>query len=408
VASFLIVGAGQSGLQLGIGLLDDGHDVTVANDRTPEDVRNGRLLSGQTMFGAALGTERALHIDLWQQECPQLEGMAFALFNPGDPNPIFDWGARLHQPGQSVDQRVKYPAWMELLEQRGGHLEIAQVGIPELERYCDTHDLVIVAAGRDTSRLFARVPEASPFDKPQKIVAICAVTGVPPRDPWDGVCFTMVPGCGENIVLPTLGPSGPGHLVVFQYFPGGPWDCWPDTDSVEEHLAHSKRLLKDFLPRMYERCRHAEPMDAKGFLRGGVTPTVREPVGRLPSGRLVLGLGDALVVNDPLTAPGANSVALAADAYLTAIRAHGDAPYDRAFMEQTFYDFWNSNLRFYTEWNNMLLGPVPDHIARVLVAGNEVPAIRDRFVNAFNNRADYFEWLVTPDKAEAYLEQVAS
>ena len=106
MASFLIVGAGQSGLQLGIGLLDDGHDVTVANDRTPEDVRNGRLLSGQTMFGAALGTERALHIDLWQQECPQLEGMAFALFNPGDPNPIFDWGARLHQPGQSVDQRV--------------------------------------------------------------------------------------------------------------------------------------------------------------------------------------------------------------------------------------------------------------------------------------------------------------
>jgi hypothetical protein len=218
----------------------------------------------------------------------------------------------------------------------------------------------------------------------------------------------MVPGCGENIVLPTLGPSGPGHLVVFQFFPGGPWDCWEGIDSMEEHLAHSKRLLKEFLPRMYERCRHGEPMDDRGFLRGGVTPVVREPVGQLPSGRLVLGLGDALVVNDPLTAPGANSVALGADHYRAAIRAHGDAPYDREFMERTFYDFWDSTLRFYTEWNNMLLGPVPDHVARVLVAGNEVPAIRDRFVNGFANRADYWDWLVTPDKADAYLEQVAS
>jgi len=51
---------------------------------------------------------------------------------------------------------------------------------------------------------------------------------------------------------------------------------------------------------------------------------------------------------------------------------------------------------------------VPDHVARVLVAGNEVPAIRDRFVNGFANRADYWDWLVTPEKAEAFLEQVAS
>lgn len=408
MASFLIVGAGQTGLQLGIGLLDDGHDVTVVSNRTADDVRNGRLLSGQTMFGAALATERALGIDLWQEECPQIDGMAFALFPPADPNPVFDWGARLDQPGQSVDQRVKYPVWMELLEERGGHLEIAQVGIPELERYCEAHDLVLVAAGRDTANLFARVPEHSPFDKPQKIVAIVAVTGVPPREPWDGVCFTMVPGCGENIVLPTLCANGPGHLLVFQFFPGGPWDNWEGVDTAEKHLAHSKQLLKEFLPRMYERCRDAELMDASGFLLGGVTPVVREPVGQLPSGSLVLGLGDALVVNDPLTAPGANSVALAADAYLTAIRAHGDAPYDRAFMEQTFYDFWNSTLRYFTEWNNMLLGPVPDHVARVLVAGNEVEAIRDRFVNGFNNRADYWDWLVSPDKAAAFLEQVAS
>jgi hypothetical protein len=50
---------------------------------------------------------------------------------------------------------------------------------------------------------------------------------------------------------------------------------------------------------------------------------------------------------------------------------------------------------------------MPEEIVRVLTAGNEVPEIRDRWVNAFNNRADFFNWLGTPEKAEAFLEQLA-
>ena len=359
------------------------------------------------MFGAALATERRLGIDLWQRECPQLIGKQFTLFDPADRAPVFDWSARLYEPGQSVDQRVKYPAWMDLFEERGGRLVIANAGVSELEGYCEEHDLVIVAAGRDTAGLFARVDELSPFDRPQKIVAIVAVTGLVAREPWDGVHITIVRGCGENIILPTLTPSGPAHLLVFQYFPGGPWDNWPAEESVGAHLAHSKALLKDYLPGNFERARDAQPTDADGFLRGGVTPVVRKPVGQLPSGKLVLGIGDALVVNDPLTAPGANSVAMAADHYLSAIREHGEGPYDRAFMEKTFYDFWDTNMKYVTEWNNKLLGGMPEYIVRVLTKGNEIPEIRERWVNAFNNRADFFDWLGTPEKAQAYLEALA-
>jgi Styrene monooxygenase A putative substrate binding domain len=409
LASFLIVGAGQSGLQLGIGLLDDGHDVTVVSNRTPEALRTGRLTSGQCMFGVALATERALGIDLWEHECPQAEGMAISVANPAGGGPLVDWAARLDKAAMSVDQRVKMPAWMELFERRGGRLEIAQAGISDLERYRDTHDLVIIAAGRgETSKLFGRIPELSPFEQPQKLVAIVAVTGVVARPEWDAVCFNMIPGVGENIVVPTLTPSGPGHLIVFQLVPGGPWDCFAEADSVEKHLAISKRLQKEFVPQMYERCRDAEPMDATAFLFGGVTPVVREAVGQLPSGRFVLGIGDTVVVNDPLTAPGANSAAKAADAYLSAIRAHGDAPYDRAFMQHTWNGFWNSTMRFVCEWNNTLLRGMPEHILRALVAANEVPAIRDRFVNGFANPADYFDWLVSPDDAAGFLEQIAA
>ena len=137
-------------------------------------------------------------------------------------------------------------------------------------------------------------------------------------------------------------------------------------------------------------------------------PIVREAVGQLPSGRPVLGIGDTVAVNDPLTAPGANSAAKAADAYLAAIRAHGDAPYDRAFMERTSDAFWNSTMRFVCEWNNTLLRGMPEHILRALVAANEDPAIRDRFVNGFANPADYFGWLVSPDQSTGSLDQMAA
>ena len=408
LASFLIVGAGQSGLQLGIGLLDDGHDVTVISNRTPDDLRNGRLTSGQCMFGMALATERALGMDLWEQECPQADGMAISVANPAGGNPLVDWAARLdRRPCRLTSESRCRPGW--------NCLNTVAAASRLHRRESPTSSATGTQRPRDYRCWEGRDVKALPTDSRTVPVREATEAGGNcrghrrgTRPEWDAVCFNMVPGVGEHIVVPTLTPSGPGHLVVFQLVPGGPWDCFGEADSVEKHLAVSKRLQKEFVPRMYERCRDAEPMDATAFLFGGVTPVVREAVGQLPSGRFVLGIGDTVVVNDPLTAPGANSAAKAADAYLSAIRAHGDAPYDRAFMEQTWDAFWNSTMRFVCEWNNTLLRGMPDHVLRALVAANEAPAIRDRFVNGFANPADYFDWLVSPDQAAGFLGQIAA
>jgi hypothetical protein len=40
------------------------------------------------------------------------------------------------------------------------------------------------------------------------------------------------------------------------------------------------------------------------------------------------------------------------------------------------------------------------------MSANEVPEISHRWVNAFNNRADFFDWLGTPEKAEAFMAQL--
>src|SRR5207248_2959666 len=137
-------------------------------------------------------------------------------------------------------------------------------------------------------------------------------------------------------VFPALTTTGECEIMVFEGVPGGPMDCWGDVSAPAEHLAKSKWILETFLPWEAERCHDVELTDDNGILAGRFPPTVRKPVGELPSGALVLGLADAVVLNDPITGQGSNNASKAAASYLASIREHGDGPFDRAFMEQAF------------------------------------------------------------------------
>jgi hypothetical protein len=407
---FTIVGAGQAGLQLALGLAADGHDVTVVSNRTADDIRNGRVMSSQCMFDAALQTERDLGLATWEAECPPVEGISLAVPAPdGGGGKAIDWASRLDGYAQSVDQRVKMPGWLAELERRGGRFVIHDVGVDDLERYTQESDLVVVAAGKgEIVRLFERVPERSPYDQPMRALALTYVTGMTPRPEYSAVCFNLIPGVGEYFVFPALTTTGACEIMVFEGVPGGPLDCWGDVTTPAEHLAKSKWILETFMPWEAERCHDVELTDDNGILAGRFPPTVRKPVAELPSGRLVLGLADAIMLNDPITGQGSNNAAKMATAYLQAIRDHGDAPYDRAFMEQTFEGFWESYGQFATTWTNALLSPPPEHVLKLLMAGNESAAIAHRFANGFDDPVDFFDWFMSPDKADAYLAEVGA
>jgi len=53
-----IVGAGQSGLPLALALQARGDQITLISNRSPDDLRKGKILSSQCMFDAALQIER--------------------------------------------------------------------------------------------------------------------------------------------------------------------------------------------------------------------------------------------------------------------------------------------------------------------------------------------------------------
>ncbi|TSD94225.1 FAD-binding oxidoreductase [Skermania sp. ID1734] len=400
--SFVIIGAGQAGLQLGIGLLDAGHRVTVVSNRTPDQLRAGKVMSSQCMFGNALARERALGLNFWDDECPPVQGISFTVPGP-DGGKAISWASRLDVPAQSVDQRVKMPRWMAEFERRGGTIVYQDATIDDLESYAAQSDLVIVAAGKgEIAKMFTRDATRSTYDRPQRALALTYVTGMTPRPDYSAVAFNMIPGVGEYFVFPALTTTGPCEIMVLEGIPGGPMDCWADVTTPEQHLAKSKWILETFLPWEAERCQHVELTDDNGILAGRFPPTVRHPVGVLPSGAQVLGLADVVVLNDPITGQGSNNASKCAASYLASILDNGDRPFDAAFMQSAFERYWDY-ATYVSQWTNALLAPPPPHVLELLGAANGDPRIARRFVNGFDDPRDFFHWFMSPDSANEYL-----
>ncbi|MGQ4599035.1 flavin reductase [Nocardia sp. R6R-6] len=391
-----IIGAGQSGGQLALGLLQQGHEVTLVSDRTPEEIRTGNVMSSQCMFDSALITERDLGIDLWSAECPEINSIALTM--AGD-SP-YTWSAPLAAPARSVDQRIKCAAWVEQVEAEGGKVVTEALDVATLEEYARTHDLVVVATGKgDLGRLFPPDPSRSPFDRPQRVLALAYVTGMQPRPDGSAVSMTFIPGVGEYFTLPALTTSGPCDIMVFEGIPGGPLDCWDDVSEPEQYLERALEMLAKFVPSEFERCGNVALTDAGGVLRGRLTPQVRVPVATLPSGRPVLGMGDAVVLNDPITGQGANLAAHAASYYLDNIVRNQSGYFDAAWMRQTFEKFWRGWAQWTVEWTNSMLTAPPQHRVELLAEAVDNPGIAAAIANGFDDPRQFFQWWFDADAA---------
>ncbi|MCB1410295.1 MAG: FAD-binding oxidoreductase, partial [Rhodobacteraceae bacterium] len=186
---------------------------------------------------------------------------------------------------------------------------------------------------------------------------------------------------------------------------GGPMDCWSNVHSPEQHLETSLNILNTFLPWEAERCRAVSLTDDNGILAGRFPPTVRKPVGTLPSGARVLGLGDAVCLNDPITGQGSNNAAKAARVYLKRILDHGDRPFDAAWMQGTFDAYWDY-AQWVVNWTNMMLAPPPPFILEIMGTACVEPRLAHRIANGFDDPRDFFPWFADPGAAEAYLAEL--
>ncbi|MEM7110996.1 MAG: styrene monooxygenase/indole monooxygenase family protein [Chloroflexota bacterium] len=368
-----IIGAGQAGLLTAHGLLKAGYTVSLYSDKTPEQFLNeGRPTGTAVRFEPALAYERELGLNFWDDEAPKIDGVRFRLgLKPH--NTLIRLNGRIANPAYGIDLRLQSHRWLNEFVARGGQLHVEQVSVDRLDEIAAVHDLVVVAAGRGAlQKLFPRNAERSVYDKPQRNLAMIVVKGPSMQVPditYSPVCYNAILSEGEAFWVPyhhkTLGST---WNMVIEAKPGRGFDRFGTVTSGAEAVSVFKEIIRDFFPADYQWAKNMELADPNGWLVGRFAPTVRNAVGTLPSGRVVTGVGDALMSLDPVGGQGANNGNKMARHLVQSIVEHGERPFSANWMTETFERFYADHGEITNRFNNLLLEEVPDAGKELLIA----------------------------------------
>ncbi len=388
-----IIGAGQAGLLLAAKLLNVGYDVTLYSEKTPHEIRHGYVTSSQGLFASSLAMEREAGLNCFEQAVPDNTTISFTTADPEHHTKLNAWKGHTDSCYQAVDQRVKFSRWLDVLEQRGLKVNYQSVSKQACEKLVDDYDLVVVCTGKgELSRLFKRDEAKSYHQKPPRKLTLLYVHGLLGGDNSSGVAANFIPGVGEYFVMPGLTLSGRCHMMLFEAVPGGAFDCWDECDNNEAMLAKAKELLKEYLPWEYERCLGGITLtDEKAVIHGEFTPEIREPIATIKPGKAIFGLGDAVMLNDPITGQGGNNATRSVQIVFDEILKHQGKAFDTQWMQQTSDKCWEKNA-FIIAWTNSFFEPPTEAAMYLMTQAQRHQEIADKLANAFDNPNTLAGW----------------
>ena len=389
-----IVGAGQSGLLLAIVLKKHGYNISLYNHETPESIINGNIRSSQAIFNTALDIERKYNLNFWDGICPNNSYLAFFLKSHTQGISDIKWTGCLDKPFQSVDQRLKLFSWIKEYIRIGGRLFIESVNLSDLNTISENNDLTIIASGKgDLRNLFEIDNEKNQFKTPQRNLTLLYVKGMAPSEN-QGVKINIIPGIGEYFTLPGLSYNGICEMMLFEGIPGSDMSELSKIQSEDQILYNAKSILKKYVHQEYDRCTDIYLSDDKAYLSASITPTIRKPISLLSNGKYVLGIGDCIVLNDPISGQGANTAIRCVEVYLNEIINHHE-DFSNSWMQETFDKFWEF-AQWPVTWGNMLLRKPEQHILSLLAHAQTSKNLANTIANGFDN-IDKFLPMITSE-----------
>ena len=399
--SIAIIGAGVSGLHLGLLLREHDVDVTIYAERGADVVAGGRLLNTVAHHHHTLERERALGVHHWDADDYGYVCHHHSVV--GTPQPLRFRGDFEH-PSSIIDYRLLLPRLMGDFEERGGDLRVGATAVADVEALSGDHDLVVVAAGRGyQGSLFARRPECSPYEVPQRRISAGIYHGIEYSEP-KGVGVHLSLGHGELLELPIFFRDGFATALLFEAIPGGDLEALAEIsydDGADAFHATALEKIETHFPMLRER------LDSGSFalagpgdiLQGALTPVVHEDWVRLDSGRYAIALGDVHCLVDPVNGQGANSGSYSAWQLGQAIIA--DYAFDERFCRRVARER-EAFVLGVSDWTNIILNPQP-HVVELIGAMSQNKALCDAYTQNFNHPDRQWDALATPERTAAFI-----
>jgi len=294
-----IIGSGVAGLHLAYALRND-FDITVIERQSADQIRRGRIMSTQVHFGPTRNRETRFNVPKWGEQ-PLIESIHITIGN----QKLFV--GKLKEPALSVDQRLYYWHSINDLVDKGVTFRLEKVDKEGVEVLINEFDLVIDCTGKNGPLLpFSIEEDLSPFKTPQRKCIVGYFTGIKANTPL-GVGVTVLPEVGEMFEIPAVTEQGPATILFIMAIPNSDLDVFKGIKRAEEFTLKMRNTVQQFFPEIYNRIdgKNFALCDKNSFLQTALTPVVRKPY-LMFKNKLVVGCGDSVFLNDPITGQGCN------------------------------------------------------------------------------------------------------
>jgi len=220
--------------------------------------------------------------------------------------------------------------------------------------------------------------------------------------------YSIIQGVGEVIIAPFLSKSGEEHhYVQFEGIPGAGMDMFDSKGDVAEQYAMGKRWLQKHQPLIYELLEDSTLTPDKEWVCGRIPPTVRKPVAYLPSGKPVFGVGDAVIVNDPILAQGLNGASKWMGLLISQILDRGAEPFDAQWMQRAFDAYWES-AQYNNKFTSTALRPLGETQQKIFFEASRKPLLAQKLLSGIAEAHKLHPWYWDDTEADKMIAQCSS